>query len=149
MRLQTFTLLCMFVMPLHAAASTVAIVDREPPAPIQEPIGERENYIWAPGSWKLNKGRLVWYSGRWLAARPGYLWVPDGWLERNEKWYYTPGFWAADEDNFEVVESEPSTPSGAAPSSKSPEAKAKPKQRPRVKKINYTDRKKWPRVIRR
>jgi len=93
--------------PLHEAfAKPLAldeqpnIIDRQPPAPINElPPDERpagKNVQWLPGYWALDVERddFVWISGLWRDVPPGRNWVPGEWQQVEKGFQWIPGFWA-------------------------------------------------------
>ena len=93
--------------PLHEAfAKPLALeqqkdlIDREPPAPVNElPPEERPegtNVHWLPGYWSFDQERndFVWVSGLWRDFPPGRTWVPGEWQQTNAGFQWAPGFWA-------------------------------------------------------
>lgn len=127
-------------MLVSAAALAPGDIKKAPPEPVYEvDPGPRPGYVLAPGYWLWDGKRHVWKASRWIAAREGFQWVPDQWEQRGDAWHLAPGHWVEDEA-YEVVEERPED--GAAPAN----AKKKPSVK-RVKRIDYNDTRKWPRVI--
>ncbi len=88
-----------FAKPLALEAQAL-VVDREPPAPINElPPEERPegtNVNWLPGYWSFDVERkdFVWVSGLWRDFPPGRTWVPGEWQQVDEGFQWVAGFWA-------------------------------------------------------
>src|SRR5262249_52756637 len=81
--------------PVHEAyaeavdpqATPTPVVPKPPPEPIREvppdqkPAGD--NVIWVPGYWDWDGERndYVWVSGFWRVPPPGRVWVPGTWRQ--------------------------------------------------------------------
>lgn len=103
--------------PVHEAyAGTVEqpaptdIVPKAPPEPIEElppdqkPAGD--NVQWIPGYWQWDGERedFIWVSGFWRVPPPGRVWVPGTWQAIAGGFQWVPGFWQ------EIVPEQPVQP---------------------------------------
>lgn len=93
--------------PIHEAFATQyqlnatpgAIIDREPPQPIDElpapakPSGE--SVVWIPGywSWDAVASDFLWVSGTYRNAPPNQRWMPGYWAKVATGYQWTSGFW--------------------------------------------------------
>jgi hypothetical protein len=113
-----------FANPVEGTPRPGPIIDREPPAPIEELPPEQkpddESVQWIPGYWAWDDARedFLWVSGFWRVPPPGRLWIPGNWERVEGGWRWVPGFWASAESpqlNYlppppESIESGPSVP---------------------------------------
>ena len=113
-----------FANPIDGTPKPGPIIDREPPAPIEEIPPEQkpddDDVQWIPGYWAWDDGRddFLWVSGFWRTPPPGRIWIPGNWERMADGWRWVPGFWASAETpalNYlppppDSIESGPSTP---------------------------------------
>lgn len=114
-----------FARPLALEGQSI-VIDRQPPAPINElPPEERPegaNVNWLPGYWLFETERadFVWVSGLWRNFPPGRTWVPGEWQQVEAGFQWLPGFWADEQlEDQPLLPQPPATleqgPSGPAP----------------------------------
>ncbi len=131
------------------AAPTSDVATAPPATPVYEvDAGARPGHVLAPGYWSWNGKRHVWKASRWISAREGFIWVCDQWSPRGDKWHFTPGHWEEDEDYVVVEEPAAEIASDSASGSTAPSEKDTKKPiKKLLKRANYNDTMKWPRVM--
>jgi len=82
-----------------AEAKPSPLVAKKPPANIDEMPPEDKpegDAVWIPGYWGWDGERndYLWVSGCWRVKPPGRDWVPGYWREDGEQWQWVAGFWA-------------------------------------------------------
>jgi hypothetical protein len=75
------------------------LVAKKPPANIDEMPPEEKpegDAVWIPGYWGWDgeRNNYLWVSGCWRVKPPGKDWVPGYWREQGEQWQWVAGFWA-------------------------------------------------------
>ena len=106
--------------PIHEAfAETIAfdpepgiVVPKAPPAPIKEippnekPEGDAE---WIPGYWGWDGDRndFIWISGTWRVVPPGRQWIPGYWAPAGGGYQWISGYWAPEYNNATTYLPEP------------------------------------------
>lgn len=106
-----------FAEATGAAPGPGPVVEKEPPAPIEEmPPEEKpegDNIVWIPGYWGWDEeaSDFLWVSGFWRAVPPGRTWVPGRWEKTGEGHVWVSGYWAdeASEGEEELVPEPPGT----------------------------------------
>jgi hypothetical protein len=89
-----------FAEPTVATSPAGPIVDKEPPAPIEEvppeDKPEGDHIVWIPGywAWDTDNKEYLWISGFWRAEPPGRTWTPGHWQKVDEGWQWVGGYWA-------------------------------------------------------
>lgn len=92
-----------FAEPVTFGAEETLVIDKEPPAPIDELPPEYkpddEDATWIPGYWGWDEERadFLWISGVWRVPPPGQRWVPGYWQTAAAGYEWVPGFWVAAE----------------------------------------------------
>jgi hypothetical protein len=89
-----------FAEPVTLSAEDTLVIDREPPAPVDEVPPEYkpddDDAIWIPGYWAWDEERddFLWISGVWRVPPPGQRWVAGYWQATSDsRWQWVPGFW--------------------------------------------------------
>ncbi|HEV3415990.1 MAG TPA: hypothetical protein VG056_04235, partial [Pirellulales bacterium] len=117
-----------YAEPTAANPTAPLIVQKQPPAPIEEmppdvkPDGA--NVVWIAGYWGWDDTRndFIWVSGIWRDTPPNYVWVAGYWNQVANGFQWTPGFWSPAEQQQvsylpeppPSVEQGPTTPQPAA-----------------------------------
>jgi hypothetical protein len=79
------------------------VMDRPPPEPINEvppdQKPEGDDVAWIPGYWGCNGDRTdyVWVTGCWRVVPHAHKWVPGCWQQAQRGWQWVAGFWAPQE----------------------------------------------------
>ena len=92
--------------PVHEAFAATAeqpasgeIAPKAPPEPIEElppdQKPEGDNVQWIPGYWDWDGERtdFIWISGFWRVPPPNHVWVPGSWNQVRGGFQWTSGFW--------------------------------------------------------
>lgn len=120
--------------PIHEAFAEMVltnptpgmIVNRQPPAPIEEiPPEQRpegDNFVWIPGYWAWDDTRndFLWVSGTWRAAPPDARWVPGYWTQVPNGYQWTSGYWSVESDDQVQYLPEPPPSQERGPSTAAP-----------------------------
>src|SRR5262245_12273423 len=92
--------------PVHEAfaepgtpPSPAPVVPKQPPAPTEElppehkPAGKKVQ--WIPGYWQWDGERkdFLWVSGCWRVPPPGKVWLPGRWQQVSAGWQWVSGCW--------------------------------------------------------
>ena len=89
-----------FAEPYETDIDEGAVVDQQPPDPIDEVPPESrpegENISWIPGywGWDPEAEEFVWISGLWREVPPDRRWVPGYWEQVDDGYQWVSGFWA-------------------------------------------------------
>jgi hypothetical protein len=92
-----------FAEPVDGQPAPTHIVNREPPAPIQEqppdqrPEGEHVQWIGGYWAWDDARNDYLWVSGFWRTPPPGRTWVPGSWRTANGGFQWVSGYWAPEQ----------------------------------------------------
>jgi outer membrane lipoprotein SlyB len=80
---------------ISPAATSVAVAQPPPPAPVEQPIlvSPGPGYVWTSGEWVWNGG-WYWSAGYWaLPPYPGYIWIGGYWGPGPHGYIYHGGHW--------------------------------------------------------
>lgn len=115
-----------FAQPSFSVPQSGPVVTRKPPAPVPEMPPEQrpegDNVQWIPGYWAWDGERedYLWVSGLWRVPPPGRKWVPGAWNAVEGGYQWTPGVWApAGQGDFQYLPPPPDSldngPNGPPP----------------------------------
>ena len=97
-----------FAEPAEQQPSANPIIERQPPAPIEElPPDQKpdgDNVQWIPGYWAYDDDRkdFIWISGFWRVPPPNRDWVPGNWRQVGTGYQWVGGFWSAQQNEGEL-----------------------------------------------
>ncbi|SFI89901.1 YXWGXW repeat-containing protein [Planctomicrobium piriforme] len=117
-----------FAQQVADASRQGAIVNKEPPAPINElppdMQPEGNNIQWIPGYWAWDEDRsdYIWISGLWRDVPPGQRWVPGSWVQADGGFRWISGFWTGADVQEVSYYPEPPATQEHGPNSPSPGA---------------------------
>ena len=118
-----------FAEPTNAIGAAGVVVDKEPPAAIEEvPPEEKpagDNVVWIPGYWTWDEETkdYLWTSGFSRAMPPGRGWTPGHWQRVDAGFQWVSGYWA--QPNVTETEYLPTAPPASldrGPPTPAPEA---------------------------
>lgn len=95
-----------FAQPYQMSSAEVYLVDRRPPAPIQEVpsryVPQSEDYQWISGYWGWEPGeeRFVWISGTWRKAPEEMIWYPGFWVNIDQDYAWVSGYWSREDQHL-------------------------------------------------
>lgn len=115
-----------FAEPVTLRADEGLVSRKQPPDSIGEiPLKEKPeggDFIWVPGywSWDGERSNYIWVSGCWRIAPPKMSWVSGYWTRTGTGWRWVSGFWMqAGNNEIEYLEAPPAAvdiePSGPPP----------------------------------
>lgn len=89
-----------FAVPVSADPRPGPIIDKKPPAPIEELPPELKpegnNVMWIGGyfAWDEDAADFIWISGFWRDVPPDRQWVPGHWMQADDGWQWIAGYWS-------------------------------------------------------
>lgn len=105
-----------FAQPISRDPEPSPLVRKQPPEPVPEmppemkPEGEAS--VWIPGYWAFDGERedYLWVSGTWRVPPPERTWVPGYWDDDEGGWRWVSGYWAVENEAQIEVYPEPPEP---------------------------------------
>jgi hypothetical protein len=88
-----------FAQPVNLGRGLALVVTQRPPEVITEVPPELKpvtgNVAWIPGYWGWDGERndFIWVSGVWRVPPPGMQWIAGYWADANGGYRWAPGFW--------------------------------------------------------
>ena len=94
-----------FAEPISLQTDEGLVAPKQPPVIIEEippgekPVGDR--FVWVPGywSWDGDRNNYIWVSGCWRIAPPKMSWVSGYWTHVSVGWKWVAGFWMQSGNN--------------------------------------------------
>ncbi len=119
-----------FAEPVSLQTDEGLVTAKQPPASIEEmPPKEKPeggSFTWVPGywSWDGERNNYIWVSGCWRIAPPKMSWVSGYWTRVGVGWRWVSGFWMqAGNNEIEYLKDPPAAvdiePSGLPPAADS------------------------------